>query len=227
VAEDFGVELVNLDTLCARSDFITLHAVVNQENRRMINAESIARMKTGVRIINAARGVNRRSALAQAIKNGRSPGPGRVYSEEPPPPITHDRTAQRDRHAAPAASTVERRWPSRWSGAIGGRGAAAGGAKTSSTRSALSWAARSEWGSRRSAISFQPKKTKQRRERIVGTWRVVTLLVVSGDLERLSGDREHRQAPERNGVTFVEDFRADILLATSAGTGAVRAWPGR
>ncbi len=83
-----GVTPVSLDDLYARSDFITLHAVGTPENRKMINAESIAKMKPGVRIINAARGsLIDEQALAQAIKDGKVGGAGiDVYSEEPPKP---------------------------------------------------------------------------------------------------------------------------------------------
>jgi D-3-phosphoglycerate dehydrogenase len=55
-AEDLGVERVELDALYARADFITLHVPATDATKRMINAESIAKMKRGVRIINCARG---------------------------------------------------------------------------------------------------------------------------------------------------------------------------
>jgi D-3-phosphoglycerate dehydrogenase len=82
-----GVAAVSLDELFARSDFITLHAEVTDENTHMINAASIAKMKPGVRIINAARGqLIDEAALAQAIKDGKVAGAGiDVYSDEPPP----------------------------------------------------------------------------------------------------------------------------------------------
>ncbi|MBI5667490.1 MAG: phosphoglycerate dehydrogenase [Chloroflexi bacterium] len=88
IAEDFGVELVSLDTLFARADFITLHSVITDETRHMVNRDSIARMKPGVRIINAARGALINEAdLAEAIKSGHVAGAALdVYGEEPPPP---------------------------------------------------------------------------------------------------------------------------------------------
>ncbi|MDE0942016.1 MAG: phosphoglycerate dehydrogenase [Alphaproteobacteria bacterium] len=55
-AIDLGVERVDFDTLLARADFITLHTPLNDATRGIINADSIAKMKTGVRIINCARG---------------------------------------------------------------------------------------------------------------------------------------------------------------------------
>ncbi len=86
VIKSAGVIPVALDDLFARSDFITLHALVNAESRQMINAQSIARMKKGVRIINAARGaLIDDAALAQAIKDGQVAGAGLdVYETEPP-----------------------------------------------------------------------------------------------------------------------------------------------
>ncbi|MFO1153727.1 MAG: phosphoglycerate dehydrogenase [Rhodospirillales bacterium] len=55
-ADDLGVEKVDLDTLYARADFISLHAPTTDATRGMINAESLAKMKAGVRLINCARG---------------------------------------------------------------------------------------------------------------------------------------------------------------------------
>lgn len=54
--DDGEVKLVELDKLYAQSDFISLHCFLTPENTRMINAQSIAKMKTGVYIINTARG---------------------------------------------------------------------------------------------------------------------------------------------------------------------------
>ena len=87
IAEDFGVRLVSLDDLFAQSDFITLHSLITPETRDMINKDSIARMKKGVRIVNAARGALINEAdLAEAIKSGQVAGAAvDVYSEEPPP----------------------------------------------------------------------------------------------------------------------------------------------
>lgn len=55
-ASQKNVEAVTLDELFAQSDYITLHAPLNDSTRGMINAESIAKMKDGVRILNFARG---------------------------------------------------------------------------------------------------------------------------------------------------------------------------
>ncbi|MBZ0275531.1 MAG: hypothetical protein K8I60_05275 [Anaerolineae bacterium] len=86
IAQDFGVELVSLDQLFSRSDFITLHSLITDETRNMINADSLATMKQGVRIVNAARGaLIDEAALAAAIQSGHVAGAALdVYAEEPP-----------------------------------------------------------------------------------------------------------------------------------------------
>ena len=87
MAADLGVELVDLDTIYSRSDFISLHAVLTDETRDMINSTTIAKMKPGVRIIDAARGALINEAdLADALKSGKVAGAALdVYPTEPPP----------------------------------------------------------------------------------------------------------------------------------------------
>lgn len=51
-----GVELVALDDLLSRADVVTLHPRVTEETRRLINKDTIARMKPGVIFVNTARG---------------------------------------------------------------------------------------------------------------------------------------------------------------------------
>ena len=53
---DSGIEYVSLEELFARSDVISLHCPLTDETRHMINADSIAKMKKGVVIINTSRG---------------------------------------------------------------------------------------------------------------------------------------------------------------------------
>ena len=88
VAEDLGATLVSLDELFRRADFITLHAQLTPETREMINAESLATMKRGVRIVDAARGALINEAdLAEALQSGQVAGAALdVYAEEPPKP---------------------------------------------------------------------------------------------------------------------------------------------
>jgi D-3-phosphoglycerate dehydrogenase len=80
-----GVKPVTLDELYAQADFITLHSLLTDETRHMINANTLGKMKKGVRIINAARGpLIDEAALAEAVKSGHVAGAGiDVYAEEP------------------------------------------------------------------------------------------------------------------------------------------------
>jgi len=69
------VELVTLDQLFRRSDFITIHTPLTAETRGLVGADAIAKMKDGVRIINCARGgIVDETALADAIKAGKIAG---------------------------------------------------------------------------------------------------------------------------------------------------------
>jgi D-3-phosphoglycerate dehydrogenase len=84
-AESLGVELVTLDELIERSDFITIHAPKTDKTNNLIRAEQIARMKPSCRIINCARGgiVNEQD-LAQALREKRIAGAALdVYTSEP------------------------------------------------------------------------------------------------------------------------------------------------
>jgi D-lactate dehydrogenase len=54
--EKMGVEYVSLDELYAQSDIISLHCPLVEETHHMINARAIAKMKTGVTLLNTSRG---------------------------------------------------------------------------------------------------------------------------------------------------------------------------
>jgi D-3-phosphoglycerate dehydrogenase len=86
VAANLGVELVSLDDLFARSDFITLHTPKTKETARLLNREAFKKMKPGVRIINCARGgLIDEGALLKALKEGKVAGAALdVYETEPP-----------------------------------------------------------------------------------------------------------------------------------------------
>lgn len=83
-----GVELVDLDGLFARADFVTIHTPLSAETRRLIDSRAIAKMRRGVRIINCARGgVVVEEDLAAAIREGHVAGAALdVFAEEPPRP---------------------------------------------------------------------------------------------------------------------------------------------
>ena len=84
-ARDLGVEKVTLDELYRRSDFITLHTPMTEQTRGLLNAETLAKCKPGVRIINCARGgLVVEEDLAAAIKDGHVAGAAfDVFVNEP------------------------------------------------------------------------------------------------------------------------------------------------
>jgi len=84
-AAQLNVELVELDELLKRSDFITIHLPKTKETSNLVGEEALKKVKPEVRIINAARGgVLDETALYNAIKEGRVAGAGLdVYSTEP------------------------------------------------------------------------------------------------------------------------------------------------
>ncbi len=86
VANRLGVTLVSLDELLETSDFITVHAPLNDETRGMIGTEELAQCKDEVRIVNCARGgIVDEQDLLDALNEGEVAAAALdVYSEEPP-----------------------------------------------------------------------------------------------------------------------------------------------
>lgn len=86
VGRKMGILLVDFDDLLAKADFITLHTAATPETEKLINASSIAQMKPGVRLVNAARGkLIDEAALAEALRSGHVAGAALdVFSKEPP-----------------------------------------------------------------------------------------------------------------------------------------------
>jgi D-3-phosphoglycerate dehydrogenase len=86
VAKGLGIELVTLDALCQRSDFITLHLPSTPSSQGFLNQEFLAHCKVGVRIINTSRGdLIDEAALAEAVASGHVAGAGLdVFQVEPP-----------------------------------------------------------------------------------------------------------------------------------------------
>jgi D-3-phosphoglycerate dehydrogenase / 2-oxoglutarate reductase len=86
---DRGYEVVNLDTLYSRADYISIHTPLQPATRGMIDAAAIARMKPGVRIINTARGgIIVESALLAALNSGHVASAGLDVFEQEPPGLT-------------------------------------------------------------------------------------------------------------------------------------------
>lgn len=84
-ALDLGVEKVDLDELLKRADFITLHTPLTEKTRNIIDANAIAKMRDGVRVINCARGgLVDEKALRAALDAGKVAGAAfDVFSTEP------------------------------------------------------------------------------------------------------------------------------------------------
>jgi D-3-phosphoglycerate dehydrogenase len=82
-----GVDFVDLDTVLANSDVVSLHLLLNDETRGLITRERIAKMKKGVILINTARGaVVDEQAMIDALNSGHIRHAGLdVYNIEPLP----------------------------------------------------------------------------------------------------------------------------------------------
>ena len=82
---DTGVRYVDLSTLLAQSDFLSLHCPLTAENEKMVNADFLSRMKDGAFLINTARGgLLDEQALADALTSGKLAGAAvDVVSQEP------------------------------------------------------------------------------------------------------------------------------------------------
>ncbi len=86
VAAELGVDLVGLDDVFARSDFLTFNCPLTDETRGIGSAAGIAAMKPTAYLINTSRGpVVDRDALYDALAGGRIAGAGLdVFDPEPP-----------------------------------------------------------------------------------------------------------------------------------------------
>jgi D-lactate dehydrogenase len=79
-----GTRYTKLDELFAKSDIVTLHCPLTPENKRMIDARTLTKMKTGMMLINTSRGALLDTvAVIEALKSGRISALGLdVYEEE-------------------------------------------------------------------------------------------------------------------------------------------------
>ncbi|HKY16961.1 MAG TPA: phosphoglycerate dehydrogenase [Microthrixaceae bacterium] len=84
-ARRISVELVTLDELVARADFVTLHLAKTPETIGLIGTELLAKAKDGIRIVNVARGgIVDEAALYEAVRSGKVAGAALdVFAEEP------------------------------------------------------------------------------------------------------------------------------------------------
>lgn len=85
VARDLGIELVSTSELLPRADFLTLHVPKTDDTQHLIDAEAIASMKPGARLVNCARGgLVDEAALLAALEAGQLAGAAfDVYETEP------------------------------------------------------------------------------------------------------------------------------------------------
>jgi len=81
-----GTEPSNFDTLLGASDYVCLHLPLNDETRGMIDREVMSKMKSGARLVSAARGgIVDEQALLEALESGQLAGAALdVFAEEPP-----------------------------------------------------------------------------------------------------------------------------------------------
>jgi D-3-phosphoglycerate dehydrogenase / 2-oxoglutarate reductase len=88
VAEGLGVEVVELNDLLSRADYITVHTPLSDETKHMISTPQFGIMKKGVRVINCARGgIIDEAALTTALKEGKVLGAAiDVFEKEPVSP---------------------------------------------------------------------------------------------------------------------------------------------
>jgi D-3-phosphoglycerate dehydrogenase / 2-oxoglutarate reductase len=86
VKDPAGAKMVGLDELLTQADYITLHLPKTKDSANMIDKAQFAKMKTGVRIVNCARGgIVNEEALYEALTNGKVAAAALdVFAEEPP-----------------------------------------------------------------------------------------------------------------------------------------------
>ncbi len=86
IAQETGVQLLDLDELLGTADIISLHTSMSPETKNIINASTLSKCKDGVMLINPSRGkLVDDSALAEAVKSGKVRAAAiDVYRTEPP-----------------------------------------------------------------------------------------------------------------------------------------------
>ncbi|MDR2709207.1 MAG: phosphoglycerate dehydrogenase [Elusimicrobiota bacterium] len=86
IAKHYDIDLIPFEDVLINADYISIHSPLNDSTRGLINAETISKMKDGVRIINCARGpiINEKD-LVQAIKSKKVRAAALdVFAKEPP-----------------------------------------------------------------------------------------------------------------------------------------------
>ncbi len=88
--KNLGAQLVDMETLLAESDFVSLHTDLNEKTRGMISREQFRKMKRNAILINSARGpLVDQKALYEALKSGEIFAAG-LDVTDPEPPLMED-----------------------------------------------------------------------------------------------------------------------------------------
>lgn len=84
---ELDMEYVDMDTLLARSDFVSLHTVLNESTRHLIDARALSKMKPSAVLVNAARGsIVDPKALYEALRSRQISAAGLDVTEPEPIP---------------------------------------------------------------------------------------------------------------------------------------------
>ncbi len=86
-AAELGIELFrDIDEMIVKCDIVTVHTPMNEQTKNLINADRLAKMPKGARVINCARGgIVDENALADALESGHIAGAAMdVFVNEPP-----------------------------------------------------------------------------------------------------------------------------------------------
>ncbi len=86
IANELGIQLLGLDDIWSKADIITVHVPLSDLTRDLISKSTLEKCKTGVKIINCARGgiVNEKD-IVDSIENGKVSGAAfDVFVQEPP-----------------------------------------------------------------------------------------------------------------------------------------------
>lgn len=109
-AKESGIEPVSLEQIYRQSDFLTLHAALNERSRGMLDSVAFGQMKEGVSIVNCARAeLVDKKALLEALDRGRVRFYFTDVFEQEPPPADDPLLAHANVFATPhlAGSTEE------------------------------------------------------------------------------------------------------------------------
>lgn len=94
-----------------QSDFVSIHASLNEASRVLINSEHLNFLKPGSYLINLARGgvIENLDILYEALKNGRLAGVGLDVFEPEPPDVSHPIFKMQNCFTSPHALAMTRR----------------------------------------------------------------------------------------------------------------------